>query len=73
MKTFLILVEFFTALALIIAILLHQPKGEGLGGIGGQARMFNYQKDLESGLNRVTGILAIVFIVVAVILSILPN
>lgn len=71
MKTFLLITEFITAGLLIGAILLHQPKGEGLGGIGGQARLYNYQKDMESGLDRVTTILAILFIVIAIILSIL--
>ena len=65
MKTFLLSIEFVTAVLLIIAILLHSAKGEGLAGIGGQARVFNSQKGLEDGLNRVTSILAAVFLITA--------
>jgi preprotein translocase subunit SecG len=65
MKTFLLTIEFISAIALIIAILLHSAKGEGLGGIGGQARMFNSQKGLEDGLNRVTSTLASIFLITA--------
>ncbi len=71
MKILLLIIEFITSLALIIAILLHTAKGEGLGAIGGQARLFGSQKDLEAGLNRITSILATAFIVCAVILSVL--
>ena len=64
MKTFLLTIEVISGLALIIAILLHSPKGEGLGGIGGQARMFNApQKDMESGLNKFTYVVAAIFLI----------
>ena len=65
MKTLLLTIEFISALALIVAVLLHSAKGEGLAGIGGQARMFNSQKGLEDGLNRVTSILAAIFLITA--------
>ena len=65
MKTLLLTIEFISALALIVAVLLHSAKGEGLAGMGGQARMFNSQKGLEDGLNRVTSVLAAIFLVTA--------
>ena len=65
MKTLLLTIEFISALALIVAVLLHSAKGEGLAGIGGQARMFNSQKGLEAGLNRITSILAAIFLITA--------
>jgi len=70
MKTTLVIVEFFTSIALIISILLHSAKGEGLGAIGGSARMFRSQKGLESGLNRVTTVLAVTFLAIAGILGV---
>lgn len=70
MKIFLLGIEFFISIALIIAILLHTAKGEGLGSIGGSARLFSSQKGLESGLNRVTTILATAFLLVAIALGI---
>ena len=70
MKTFLLCIDFIAAFGLIVTILMHSPKGEGLGGIGGQARVYNAQKGLESGLNKITGVLAVIFLVVSLILGI---
>jgi preprotein translocase subunit SecG len=70
MKTTLVIIEFFTSIALIIAILLHSAKGEGLGSIGGSARLFRSQKGLESGLNTLTSILVITFLTIAGILGV---
>ena len=65
MKTLLLTIEFISAISLVIAVLLHSAKGEGLAGIGGQGRMFNSQKGLEDGLNKITTILAIIFLTTA--------
>ncbi len=70
MKNMLLAIEFLAAIGLIITILLHSAKGEGLGSIGGGARLFKTQKGLEAGLNKVTTSLAIIFFVVAIILGI---
>ena len=70
MKTFLLAIDFIAAFSLIITILMHSPKGEGLGGIGGQAKIYNAQRGMEAGLNKITGILAVVFISVSLILGI---
>ena len=70
MKMFLLISEFVLGIVLITAILLHSPKGEGLGSIGGQAQMFNQpQKGLEAGLNRFTYIVATLFFVIAAVLG----
>ena len=69
MKLFLLIIEFISAGMLILLILMHSPKGDGLAGIGGQAHMYNTPKGLESGLNKATAIFAGIFIVVATILS----
>lgn len=70
MQTLLLVAEFFVSLALIVAILLHSAKGEGIGAIGGHARMFNSHKDLEMGLNKVTGGLAATFFIIAGLLGV---
>ncbi|MFA5878884.1 MAG: preprotein translocase subunit SecG, partial [Candidatus Margulisiibacteriota bacterium] len=54
---------------LIIAVLLHVAKGEGLGSIGSPARVFGSQKDMEKGLNKFTGIIAFLFMLLALVLS----
>jgi len=70
MKTTLLILEFLISAALILAILIHTPKGEGLGSIGGSARMFNSQKGMESGLNKATGVLTVLFFIIAGILGV---
>lgn len=58
-----------SALGLVVLVLLHSPKGDGLGGIGGQAQLFSSTKSAEATLNRVTWTLAVVFMGLAVVLS----
>ncbi|HAA27173.1 MAG TPA: preprotein translocase subunit SecG [Cyanobacteria bacterium UBA8553] len=58
-----------SALGLIILVLLHSPKGDGIGGIGGQAQLFTSTKSAETALNRVTWVLAVIFIGLTVVLS----
>ncbi len=70
MKIALITIEFIASLALVVAILLHSAKGEGLGAIGGEARLFRSNKGLESGLNKITGALAAIFLLTAGILGV---
>ncbi len=53
----------------IVLILLHSPKGDGLGGIGGQSQLFTSTKSAENTLNRITWVLSIIFMALTVILS----
>ncbi len=71
MRGLLLIVQFLSALFLIVAVLLHSAKGEGLGGIGGSAKLFGTPKGLEEGLDRVTWGLAITFMVTSVVLAVL--
>ena len=71
MRGILLVTQLFVALALIIAVLLHAAKGEGLGGIGGSARLFGTPKGMEQGLNRITWGCAILFLSVSILLAIL--
>lgn len=58
-----------SALGLIVLVLLHSPKGDGIGGIGGQAQLFTSAKSAETALNRITWVLAIIFIGLTIVLS----
>ena len=53
----------------IVFILLNSPKGDGLGGIGGQSQMFTSTKSAENALNRITWGLGITFIALTIVLS----
>ena len=56
-------IETVTAVLLIVLILLHSPKGDGIGGIGGASHVFASQKSAEKGLNKSTGIVCAIFII----------
>lgn len=58
-----------SGLGMVVLVLLHSPKGDGLGGIGGQAQLFSSTKSAENTLNRVTWTLAILFMGLTVVLS----
>jgi len=71
MKSFLLILQLISGALLVIAILLHAAKGEGLGGIGGSARLFGTPKGMEEGLDRITWGLAIAFMAISVLLAVL--
>ena len=56
-------VQIISALLLIILILLHSPKGDGIAGIGGASHVFASQKSAEKGLNKLTGIVCLIFLI----------
>ncbi|ABW26663.1 MULTISPECIES: preprotein translocase subunit SecG [Acaryochloris] len=62
-------VWFFSAVGLIALVLLHSPKGDGLGGIGGQGQLFTSAKSAEKTLNRITWTLTLMFMGLTVVLS----
>ena len=55
---------------LIISVLLHSPKGDGMGGLASSgSSMFTSARSAEATLNRVTWTLLSIFLGLAVILS----
>ncbi|MDP8965097.1 MAG: preprotein translocase subunit SecG [Cyanobacteriota bacterium] len=58
-----------SALGVVILVMLHSPKGDGIGGIGGQAQLFTSTKSAETALNRVTWAFSVIFIGLTVVLS----
>ncbi len=71
MGTFLMVIQFLVCIALIVAVVLQESKGEGLGSIGGGSRMFfgKRAKGLEQMLETATTYLAVGFMVLSVVLS----
>ena len=61
--TFLWGVQIISALLLILLVLLHSPKGDGILGIGGASQIFASQKNAESGLTKLTTIISVIFFV----------
>ena len=55
---------------LIILVLLHSPKGDGMGGLAASgSSMFSSASSAEATLNRVTWTCLAIFLSLAVILS----
>ena len=70
MKLLLLIIEIISGVLLIGAILLHSPKSEGMGAIGGQSRTFKApDNDMESGLKKATTVLIFAFFGSALILG----
>lgn len=63
-------IQILSALFLILLVLLHSPKGDGMGGMMGSAsQLFASQKTAEKGLNKVTYITGAVFIITTIVLG----
>ena len=55
---------------LIVLVLLHSPKGDGMGGLAASgSSMFSSASSAEATLNRLTWICLAIFLSLAVILS----
>ena len=60
----------FSGLLLILLVLLHSPKGDGMGGIAASgSSMFTSASSAESSLNKATWTVLIIFLSLAIILS----
>ena len=59
-----------TGLLLIVLVLLHSPKGDGMGGLAASGSpMFSSASSAEATLNRLTWTCLALFLSLAVILS----
>ena len=59
-----------SGILLILLVLLHSPKGDGMGGIAASgSSMFTSASSAEASLNKATWTMLIVFLSLAVILS----
>tara|TARA_B100000212_G_C27259932_1_gene484052 strand:- start:478 stop:702 length:225 start_codon:yes stop_codon:yes gene_type:complete len=59
-----------SGLLLILLVLLHSPKGDGMGGIAASgSSMFTSASSAEASLNKATWTILIIFLSLAIILS----
>ena len=59
-----------SGILLILLVLLHSPKGDGMGGIAASgSSMFNSASSAEASLNKITWTILIIFLSLAIILS----
>ncbi len=71
METAILTIHFILAFLVIGVILLQGPKGEGLGAIGGSARMFHGPRPRETLFTRITAALSILFVLTSTYLTFL--
>ena len=69
MVTFFYVVQIISALLLIVLVLLHSPKGDGIASIGSASQLFSSQNSAEKGLNKVTYIVGGIFILTTLLLG----
>jgi len=67
MLTTIWIIQIISAIVLTVLVLIHSPKGDGLGAIGGMAQLFSSQKTAEKGLNRVTYFVSGILIITSII------
>ena len=60
----------FSGLLLILLVLLHSPKGDGMGGIAASgSSMFTSASSAEASLNKATWTVLTIFLLLAIVLS----
>jgi preprotein translocase subunit SecG len=70
LKTAISYLWMLSAVLLIVSVLLHSPKGDGMGGLASSGgSMFTSARSAEATLNRITWILLGLFLGLAVVLS----
>lgn len=63
------IIQIISAVLLIVLILMHSPKGDGIAGIGGASQLFSSQKSAEKGLNKLTMYISAIFILCTFLLG----
>jgi len=69
MIAFFQILQVLSGIILILLVLLHSPKGDGMASIGGAAQLFSSQKGVEAGLNKITSVIALIFIYLSFVLG----
>lgn len=63
------IIQILSGALLILFVLLHSPKGDGLAAIGGASQLFSSQKGAEATLDKITAVLAGTFVIVSILLG----
>ena len=70
LKTTLSAIWMLSGILMIISVLLHSPKGDGMGGLASSGgSMFTSARSAENTLNRISWTLLSIFLGLAVVLS----
>jgi preprotein translocase subunit SecG len=70
--TVVLILHFVLAAVVISLVILQGPKGEGLGAIGGSARLFHGPQPRATFFTRTTAIVSVLFALSATYLAFVP-
>lgn len=62
-------VQIISGILVVGLVLLHSPKGDGMAMLGGAAQLFSSQKGAEKNLNKLTTIVAIIFVLASFLIG----
>jgi len=65
----LLVLEAILGVLMIVLVLVHAPKGDGMAGIGTSATLFTGKRGAEAGLDRLTWIVFFLFMAVCTVLG----
>ena len=69
MVNFVFGLQIISGILLIIFVLLHSPKGDGIASIGAASQLFSSQKSTEKGLNKITYFFVGIFVITTFLLG----
>lgn len=59
-----------STILLIFSILIHNPKAEGFGSVGGQNQFFSNTRSTENTLNKITWLFLVFFLTITTIIGV---
>jgi preprotein translocase subunit SecG len=65
----LLVLEAILGILMIVLVLVHAPKGDGMAGIGNAATLFTGKRGAEAGLDRLTWFIFFSFMAVCTVLG----
>ncbi|MBS1993305.1 MAG: preprotein translocase subunit SecG [Cyanobacteria bacterium SZAS LIN-2] len=65
----LLILEAILGVLMIVLVLVHAPKGDGMAGIGSSATLFTGKRGAEAGLDKLTWTVFFLFMAVCTVLG----
>jgi len=65
----LLVLEAILGVLMIVLVLVHAPKGDGMAGIGTSATLFTGKRGAEAGLDKLTWVVFFLFMAVCTVLG----
>jgi preprotein translocase subunit SecG len=73
LHTAVVVLHFLISILAVTLVVAQGPKGEGLGAIGGSARLFQGPRPRDTLFTRITAVAAVIFALTATYLAFVPQ